>query len=73
MLYANKLAMSYGTRELFSNVTFVVGDSERVGIVGPNGAGKSTLLRLISGQEIPEGGAAGHRGGEAGFLKQEAH
>ena len=72
MLFANKLAMSYGTRELFSNVTFIVGDSERVGIVGPKGAGKSTMLRLISGQEIPESGSAGHRGGEAEFLKQEA-
>ncbi len=72
MLYANKLAMSYGTQELFSNVTFVIGENERVGIVGPNGAGKSTLLRLVSGQEIPEAGTAGHRGGDAGFLKQEA-
>ncbi|MDP6821851.1 MAG: ABC-F family ATP-binding cassette domain-containing protein [Dehalococcoidia bacterium] len=72
MLYANKLAMSYGTQELFSNVTFVIGENERVGIVGPNGAGKSTLLRLISGQELPEAGAVGHRGGDAGFLKQEA-
>jgi ATP-binding cassette subfamily F protein 3 len=72
MLFANKLAMSYGTQELFSNVTFVIGENDRVGIVGPNGAGKSTLLRLISGQEIPEAGSVGHRNGEMGFLKQEA-
>jgi ATP-binding cassette subfamily F protein 3 len=72
MLFANKLAMSYGTQELFANVTFVIGEHDRVGIVGPNGAGKSTLLRLISGQEIPEAGSVGHRNGEMGFLKQEA-
>ena len=72
MLFANKLAMSYGTQDLFADVTFVIGESDRVGIVGPNGTGKSTLLRLISGQEIPEAGTVGHRNGEIGFLKQEA-
>ena len=72
MLFADKLAMSYGTQELFANVTFVIGEAERVGLVGPNGAGKSTLLRLISGEEIPEAGRVGHRGGVIGFLKQEA-
>ena len=72
MLFANKLAMSYGTQDLFADVTFVIGESDRVGIVGPNGTGKSTLLRLISGQEIPEAGSVGHRNGEIGFLKQEA-
>jgi len=72
MLFADKLAMSYGTQELFANVTFVIGEAERVGLVGPNGAGKSTLLRLISGEEIPEAGRVGHRGGVTGFLKQEA-
>ena len=72
MLFANKLAMSYGTQDLFTDATFVIGENDRVGIVGPNGAGKSTLLRLISGQEIPEAGSVGHRNGEIGFLKQEA-
>ncbi|MCH7906847.1 MAG: ABC-F family ATP-binding cassette domain-containing protein [Chloroflexi bacterium] len=72
MLFANKLAMSYGTRELFANATFVIGEDERVGLVGPNGAGKSTLLRLIAGLETPEAGKAGHRVGVVGFLKQEA-
>lgn len=72
MLFADKLAMSYGTQELFANATFVIGESERVGLVGPNGAGKSTLLRLIAGLETPEAGRAGHRSGKIGFLKQEA-
>ncbi|MDA1257254.1 MAG: ABC-F family ATP-binding cassette domain-containing protein [Chloroflexi bacterium] len=72
MLFADKLAMSFGTRELFSDVTFVIGEAERVGLVGPNGAGKSTLLRLIAGLEIPESGRTGHRGGDSGYLKQEA-
>ncbi len=72
MLFANKLAMFYGTQELFDDVTFVIGENDRVGIVGPNGAGKSTLLRLITGQEDPEAGSVGHRNGAIGFLKQEA-
>ena len=31
------------------NISFSVGDGERIGIVGPNGAGKTTLLRVAAG------------------------
>ncbi|MFW6174886.1 MAG: ABC-F family ATP-binding cassette domain-containing protein [Chloroflexota bacterium] len=72
MLYAEQLSMSYGPRELFADVNFVIGDRERVGLVGPNGAGKSTLLRIIAGLEQAEFGRAGARGGELGYLRQQA-
>ena len=57
---------------MLTNISFIIGDGERVGLVGPNGAGKSTLLKLLAGEDEPDKGSAGHRGGAVGFLRQEA-
>ena len=45
-----------GQRVVFSNVSFKLERSEKIGILGRNGAGKSTLIRLISGAELPSSG-----------------
>lgn len=45
-----------GGDELFCDVSFKVGDGDRVAIVGANGAGKSTLLKLITGDLSPTAG-----------------
>ena len=72
MLYAERLARSFGPVDVLRDVNFIVSDGERVGLVGPNGAGKSTVLRLVAGDDAPDEGACGHRGGALGYLKQEA-
>jgi ATP-binding cassette subfamily F protein 3 len=72
MLYADHVAKSFGSVDVLDDVTFIASAGERVGIVGPNGAGKSTILRLVAGDDTPDEGAAGHRDGGLGFLKQEA-
>jgi lipopolysaccharide transport system ATP-binding protein len=38
------------------DLSFEVGEGDRVGFVGPNGAGKSTLLKIISGNLQPTSG-----------------
>ena len=39
-----------GGAELLRDVSFTVGNGDRVALVGANGVGKSTLLRLIAGE-----------------------
>jgi ATP-binding cassette subfamily F protein 3 len=73
MLYAESISKSFGNDEVLADVSFIIGDGERVGLVGPNGAGKSTLMRIVAGDDAPDTGSAGHRGGgELEFLRQEA-
>ncbi len=72
MLYADRVARTFGSLDVLREVTFIVSEGERAGLVGPNGAGKSTLLRLIAGEDAPDTGSCGHRGGTLGYLKQEA-
>ncbi|MBK8476631.1 MAG: ABC-F family ATP-binding cassette domain-containing protein [Opitutaceae bacterium] len=73
MLTIADISKSYGTRELFSEVSLFVARTDRFGLVGPNGAGKSTLFNLILGEESPdEGTITWERGADFGFLPQES-
>lgn len=48
MIKVSNLSFSYGGHIVFDDISFLVNDNQKVGLVGPNGAGKSTLLGLIS-------------------------
>jgi len=41
---------------LLREVSWRVGEGDRVGLVGPNGSGKTTLLRILAGQVPPDSG-----------------
>jgi len=45
------VAKSYGQKEVFRDVTFMIEKGDRIALVGVNGAGKSTLIKLLAGVE----------------------
>lgn len=66
------LMKSFGPRTILDNVTFAVGEEEKVGLIGVNGSGKSTLLLILAGAESREGGSIAYkRGATVGYLPQE--
>ena len=65
------LFMSFGTQEIFKNVTVSFNDNDKVGITGVNGAGKSTLFNLILGKISPDSGKITIKNNKViGFLPQ---
>lgn len=56
MITLSGLAMHYGARTLFENVSLRFDENRRYGITGANGSGKSTLLKIIGGDETPSAG-----------------
>src|SRR6185503_999701 len=56
-------------RELFTDVSFRVGEGAKVALVGPNGAGKTTLLRMVAG-DLPVNEGAIARSGSLGVMRQ---
>src|SRR5215471_17686236 len=53
---AKDLAKSYGPKNVFASVNFVIERGDRIALVGVNGAGKSTLIKLLAGSEAPTEG-----------------
>ena len=56
MIQLSALTKRFGERVLLEQVTWHVGDRDRVGLCGPNGAGKTTLLRILAGLDEADGG-----------------
>lgn len=49
-LRAEKLTSTYGEKTLFENISFLINEQDRIGLIGTNGSGKTSLLNVISGQ-----------------------
>ena len=56
MISVDGLTVEFGGSALFSDVSFVINEKDRIALMGKNGAGKSTTLRTISGLMKPKTG-----------------
>lgn len=50
-LDVQNLTKSFGAQVLFHNISFSVGEGQKVGLIAKNGTGKSTLLEILVGKE----------------------
>ena len=50
MISIDGLAVEFGGTTLFSDISFVINEKDRIALMGKNGAGKSTLLKAILGE-----------------------
>ena len=72
MISLDNLTVSYGGWTLFDNISFLINEKDRIGLVGKNGAGKTTLLRIIIGEQQPTEGAVTINGEcSIGYLPQQ--
>ncbi|MEI6457005.1 MAG: ABC-F family ATP-binding cassette domain-containing protein [bacterium] len=60
VLLVENLARSYGEKELFENISFVISMGQKVALIARNGAGKTSLLNIIAGLEPCDEGVVTH-------------
>lgn len=56
MISVDGLTVEFGGSTLFSDVSFVINEKDRIALMGKNGAGKSTLLKILAGVREPTRG-----------------
>jgi ATP-binding cassette, subfamily F, member 3 len=72
VIQLQSLTKSFGERVLLENVTWQIGERDRVGLCGPNGAGKTTLLKMLAGLDEPDSGLVQRPNGLTfGYLPQD--
>ena len=72
MIQLGGVSKGFGGHVLFRDVSWDIGDRERIGLVGPNGAGKTTLCRMLAGVDDPDSGQVSlPRSVTVGYLPQE--
>lgn len=70
-LVVENIAKSFGIHEIFKNVSFMLDQGEKVGLVGANGGGKTTLLRcLLAPETIDSGSIKFEPGLRIGYVEQ---
>ena len=57
MVSIDGLTVEFGGTTLFSDISFVINEKDRIALMGKNGAGKSTLLKILAGVRQPTRGS----------------
>ena len=71
MISVDALGVEFSGKVLFSNVSFVINENDKIALMGKNGAGKSTLLKILAGQHKPtQGGISAPKDEVIAYLPQ---
>lgn len=71
MISVDGLTVEFGGSALFSDISFVINEKDRIALMGKNGAGKSTLLKILAGvREPPRGKVSAPKDTVIAYLPQ---
>jgi ATP-binding cassette subfamily F protein 3 len=71
MITIDALAVEFSGSTLFSDVSFVINENDKIALMGKNGAGKSTLLKILAGIDKPtKGGVSAPKDAVIAYLPQ---
>src|SRR5688500_8437915 len=72
VIVTSGIAMQYGAKPLFENVSVKFGGGNRYGLIGANGCGKSTFMKILGGELEPSAGTVAIDASErVGRLRQD--
>ena len=72
ILRADNLKKSYGIKDLLTDVSFLIREGDRIGLIGINGTGKSTLMNILAGLDKAEVGSLDYpHDYQIGYLSQQ--
>jgi ATP-binding cassette subfamily F protein 3 len=71
MISVDALTVEFSGTTLFSDVSFVINETDKIALMGKNGAGKSTLLKILAGvNKATTGGVSSPKGTVIAYLPQ---
>lgn len=56
MISVDGIGVEFNSEKLFSDVSFVINENDKIALMGKNGAGKSTMMKIIAGMQQPTKG-----------------
>ncbi|MGO3733446.1 MAG: ABC-F family ATP-binding cassette domain-containing protein [Vagococcus sp.] len=72
ILRADNLVKSYGDKTLLNDISFLVKEKDRIGLIGINGTGKSTLMNVLAKTDYAETGTIDYpHDYQIGYLSQQ--
>ena len=72
LLAGENILKQYSDYKIFEDLSFSIGDNDRIGLVGPNGVGKTTLFEIMTGNiGIDQGQIAKPKSSLIGYVEQE--
>ncbi|HPL82406.1 MAG TPA: ATP-binding cassette domain-containing protein, partial [Anaerolineaceae bacterium] len=72
MLHVNRVSKRFDYTRILQDISFTLGDGEKVALVGANGSGKSTLMNIIAGELEADSGTVTFSGNDTlGYLPQK--